>query len=126
MPLLNLPLNLPGETITEIMKQIVDELTQEFEVVAQSVYSDGVFPGVTHNGPQTIQDYLEVTDPRDYRNIFDEDYLLRLENGLDAPPVSKFWLNQLSVRSSFDRNRKEFMRLLTNADRITPRMIRQQ
>lgn len=104
------------------MKETVTELLQELESEAQQVYSDGILPGTSHMAaPERLARYLEQTDINDYAKLFDDDYLLRLSAGLEAPPVSKYWLNQLSVRSSYDRNRKDFVRLLTQADRPTVR-----
>ncbi len=125
MPLQTLSFNLPGEDITAIWKQEVEDFLADFEETASNIFSDGIMPG-THRPPakQRLMQYLQATDPQDFAKLFDEDYLLRLQNGLEAPPVSKFWLNQLSIRTSYDRNRKDFIRLLTGADRPTVRQGR--
>lgn len=116
MPLLNLALDLPGAEITALMEEIVDELLANISDMANDVYSDGIFPGTYPlTGPQALGQYLENTDPMDYEKLFDDDYLLRLQNGLDAPPVSQYWLAQLSDRTSYDRNRNDFQRLITQS-----------
>ena len=120
MPLLNLPLDIEGEKVTNLIEETVLEMCEEFKDLISAVYSDGVFPGTKQlSAPQRLANYLEQTEVADFPKLFDEDYLLRLGNGLEAPPVSKYWLNQLSIRESYERNRKDFLRLVTNADRPT-------
>ncbi len=114
MPLLVLPLDIPGEDMTAILEQTVTDLLQELDQLSDQIYSDGVFPGTrVMSAPVRLASYLEHTDPQDYSKIFDNDYLLRLGAGLDTPPVSPYWLNQLSVPGSFERNRRDFERLIT-------------
>lgn len=127
MPLQILPLDLPGADMTALMKETVNDLLAELQEMASQIYSDGIFPGTSPlPAKQRLVNYLTATDPQDYSKIFDEDYLLRLSQGLETPPISPYWLNQLSVRSSYDRNRKDFVRLLTQADHPTVRQQRQQ
>lgn len=113
MPLQILPLNLPGETMTELMKEAVAEMLAELEPLSREVYSDGVLPGTFHlSAPERLANYLNNTDPSDMELLIDDDYLLRLKNGLDRPPVSPFWLNQISTQGTYERNRRDFVRLI--------------
>lgn len=113
MPMMRLALDLPGAEVTALMREVVQEVLDELGDGTNQVYSDGYLPGTEPQpGPVRFAKYLEVTDPMDYENLFDDDYFSRMAAGLDAPPVSKYWLDQMAIRGSFDRNRKDFQRLL--------------
>ncbi len=134
MPLMILPLGISGEDDTDIAEDVIAEMVAEIKDGFKLAYSDGILPGTrpVKSDMAKYAAFLEQTDPADIdpnwtqtggatRNILDEGYLVRLEQGLDTPPASPYWLNSLSVRSSFDRNRREFVRLITQQDRATVR-----
>ncbi len=134
MPLQRLSFNLPGEIITDTWKRVVNEYMENFEEFAHSIWEDGVMPGTSPlPWKKRLVNYLIVTQDltrtpdgkNDLDRLVDDDYLLKLDNGLEHPPVNPYWLNQLSIRSSYERNRKDFVRLLTGADRPTVRQGRQ-
>ncbi len=124
MPLQVLPLDLPGESMTELMQEAVKEMLAELEPLSREIYADGVLPGTySLSSAERLANYYSNTDPADWALMFeydealgqwgtDENYLLRLRNGLDAPPVSPFWLNMVSTQGTFERNRRDFMRLV--------------
>lgn len=112
--MLILPMDLPGEEMTDILEQTVKELLAELDEQSDQIFSDGVFPGTkVLTAPERLGSYLSNTEVEDYKKLFDDNYLLRLGAGLDTPPVSPYWLNQLSIPDSFERNRRDFQRLVT-------------
>jgi hypothetical protein len=117
MPLTILPLDLPGEVMTQIMEETVREILQELEEGARQIYNDGVFPGTKPlSAPERLGFYLENTDFADYELLFDDNYIEALmqlgPEAIGASIASPYWLNQMSIRGSFERNRKDFMRLV--------------
>lgn len=118
---MNLPVNLPGERQTELIEETVGELVKEFEDWIDNVYSDGILPGLKPLGAkERLAGYLNSTDPADYELLIDNDYLMRLQQGLDRPPVSPFWLNSVSSPATYDRMRRDFLHLI-NQD-VKPRI----
>lgn len=127
MPVMNLPLNIPGERQTELIEETVADLVKELEGWSDSVYSDGILPGTkTPMAKERLAGYYEMTDPADMELLIDDDYLLRLKHGLDRPPVSPFWLNAVSSQGTFERMRRDFLHLMHQDQRPAIREPRVQ
>jgi hypothetical protein len=117
MPMTILALDIPGQEQTDILVELVRELQAELYEGTRLIYSDGVFPTTNQlSGPERLGFYLEHTDPADYALLFDDNYIEALmrfgPEALGATIASPYWLNEMSVRQSFERNRKDFMRLI--------------
>ncbi len=126
MPIMQLPLNIGGERQTELIEEAIKEILGEIENWSDSVYSDGILPGLKPlPAKERLANYYMNTDPADMELLIDNDYLLRLKYGLDRPPVSPFWLNAVSSQGTFERMRRDFLHLIHQDVRPNIKEMRQ-
>ena len=111
-----LTFNLSAQREAEITAQTIEDMITEMQEDIMRAFPHDQLPGTTKGTPEFRREYyVGITGEYDRPLLMDDDYLVKLRDGLAPLPMSPFW-RQLTVFPDIDREiRNDYIKLMEEA-----------